>query len=130
MSVVAFFENERQQIRKVVDYANVNIYQLDDILDMMNNQKITPSETPEHIVYVGIGRWICYFIVDHPSKGRCHYFQIRADAWGQLPDKPELEYIVKEYGIDNYLFDKHITFDQENKVIKIILPFYNRYRNS
>ena len=72
MSVIAFFENERQQIRKVVDYANVNIYQLDDILDMMNNQKITPSEMPEHIVFVGIGRWICYFLVDHPNKGRCH----------------------------------------------------------
>ena len=42
MSVLAFFENEIQQIRKVVDYANHNIYQLDDILDMMNNQKITP----------------------------------------------------------------------------------------
>lgn len=130
MSVSAFFENERQQIRKVVDYANHNIYQLDDILDMMNNEKITPSEIPEHVVLVGIGRWICYFIVDHPSKGRCHYFQIKADAWGQLPDKPELEYMVKEFGIENYLFDKHITLDQENKVIKIILPFNNTYRNS
>ena len=48
MSVLAFFENERQQIRKVVDYANHNIYQVDDILDMMNNQMVTPGEIPEH----------------------------------------------------------------------------------
>ena len=70
MSVLAFFENERQQIRKVVDYANHNIYQSDDILDMMNNEKVTPSEIPEDLVLVGIGRWICYFLVDHPNKGR------------------------------------------------------------
>lgn len=123
MSVVAFFENERQQIRKVVDYANVNIYQLDDILDMMNNQKITPSEMPEHIVFVGIGRWICYFLVDHPNKGRCHYFQIKPDFFGQLPDKPELEYIVEEFGIENTLLDEHITVDKIDQVTKIILPF-------
>ena len=124
MSVSAFFENERQQIRKVVDYANHNIYQLDDILDMMNNEKITPSEIPEHVVLVGIGRWICYFIVDHPSKGRCHYFQIKADAWGQLPDKPELEYMVKEFGIENYLFDKHITLEFIMTLIHFILKIF------
>lgn len=130
MSVFAFFENERQQIRKVVDYANHNIYQLDDILDMMNNQMITPSEIPEHLVRVGIGRWICYFLVDHLNKERCHYFQIKPDFRGVLPDKAELEYIVKEFGIENPLFDKHITIDEKNDVVKIILPFNNKYRAS
>ena len=122
MSVIAFFENERQQIRKVVDYANVNIYQLDDILDMMNNQKITPSEMPEHIVFVGIGRWICYFLVDHPNKGRCHYFQIMPDISGELPDKPQMEYIVKEFGIESPLMDEHIKINNEDVVVNIVLP--------
>ena len=130
MSVVAFFENERQQIRKVLDYANRNIYQGDDIFEMWNNEKITPSEIPEHVVHVGIGLWICYFLVDHPNKGRCHYFQIKPDAYGRLPEKDEMEYILTEFGIESFLFDKHITIDDKNKVIHIILPFNTRYRNS
>lgn len=123
MSMLAFFENERQQIRKVVEYGNNNIYQLDDILDMWNNEKITPSEIPEHLVLVSVGRWICYFLVDHPNKGRCHYFQIKPDFRGVLPDKDELEYIVKEFGIENPLLDNHITIDEKNDVVNIILPF-------
>jgi hypothetical protein len=126
MSVLAFFENERQQIKKVVNYANHNIYETDDILDMWNNEKITPGEISEHVVLVGMGRWICYFLVDHPNKGRCHYFQIKPDFRGVLPDKAELEYIVKEFGIENPLFDKHITIDEKNEVANIILPFDNR----
>jgi len=129
MSVFAFSENERQQIRKVLDYANHNIYQLDDILDMMNNEKVTPSEIPEHLVRVGMGHWICYFLVDHPNKERCHYFQIHPDFSGVLPDKTDLEYIVKEFGIENALFDEHITIDEKNGVVKIILPFNNKYKN-
>jgi hypothetical protein len=130
MSVLAFFENERQQIRNVVDYANHNIYQLNDILDMMNNEKVTPSEIPEHLVLVGIGRWICYFLVDHPNKGRCHYFQIKPDAYGRLPEKDEMEYILTEFGIESLLLDMHITIDEKNEAIKIILPFNNKYRAS
>lgn len=130
MSVFAFSENERQQIRKAIDYANHNIYQLDDILDMMNNEMVTPSETPEHLVRVGMGHWICYFLVDHPNKGRCHYFQIHPDFRGVLPDKTELEYIVKEFAIENALFDEHIPIDEKNNVVKIILPFNNKYRAS
>jgi len=32
MNILAFDENVRRQIRNVVDYANLNIYQVDDIL--------------------------------------------------------------------------------------------------
>lgn len=123
MSVLAFFENERQQIRKVVEYAELNIYQLDDILDMMNGEMDVPGTKPEHLVLVSTGRWICYFLVDHPNKGRCHYFQIMPDMFGQFPDKPELEYIVKEFGIGNPLLDEHITIDKKDDATKIIIPF-------
>ena len=123
MSVLAFFENERRQIRKVVDYANQNVYQLDDLLDMMNEQMDVPGTKPGHLVLVSMGRWICYFLVDHPNKGRCHYFQIKPDLLGKLPEKPELKYILKEFGIENPLLDEHITVDEINEVTKIILPF-------
>jgi hypothetical protein len=129
MSVLAFDESVKREIKKVVDYANLNIYKLDDILDMWNKQRITPSEIPEHLACVPF-RMICYFLVDHPNKGRCHYFHIEPDAWGILPDKAELEYIMKEFGIENTLFDMHITIDEKNKVTNIILPFNTRYRNS
>ncbi len=68
--VLAFFEDERQQIRKVIEYAQNYIYQTDDILDMMNEERATPGEDPQHSVLVGVGRWICYYLVDHPNKGR------------------------------------------------------------
>jgi hypothetical protein len=120
--VLGFFENERQQIRKVVDYAENHIYQTDDILDMMNGEITTPSEDPEHSVVVGFGRWICYYLVDHPNKGRCHYFHIKPDISGKLPDKPQMEYIVKEFGIDRLLLDEHIKIKTEEMVVDIVLP--------
>jgi hypothetical protein len=120
--VLAFFENERRQIRKVVDYAKNYVYQTDDILDMMNNQIATPSEDSGHLVLVGVGRWICYYLVDHPIKGRCHYFQIQPDITGELPDKPQMEYIVKEFGIDSPLLDEHIKVNNEEMVVTIVFP--------
>lgn len=59
MAFLAFDENIRLQIRKVVDYARKNIHELDDILDMMNAQISTPGEKPEHLILGPIGRWIC-----------------------------------------------------------------------
>lgn len=121
--VLSFFDHERQYIKKLVDFASHNIYQLDDLLDMMNNEMATPSEDSRHVVVVGHGRWICYFIVDHPNKGRCHYFQIKSGFPGPLPDKEELDYIVKEFGIDKPLLGKHISVDNEKAMVSIVLPF-------
>jgi hypothetical protein len=120
--VLAFFENERRQIRKVVNYAQNEIYQTDDLLDMKNGEKATPGEDPRHSVVVGVGRWICYYLVDHPIKGRCHYFHIKPDIAGELPDKPQMEYIVKEFGIESPLQDEHIKINNEEMVVNIVLP--------
>ena len=120
--VLAFFEHERREIRKVVDYAQNYIYQLDDILDMWNGEMDTPSEHPGHSVRVGVGRWICYYLVDHPNKGRCHYFHIKPDISGELPDKPQMEYIVKEFGIESPLRDEYININNEDMVVNIVLP--------
>lgn len=119
---LAFFENERQQIRKVVGYAENYIYQTDDLLAMKNGVMATPSEDPGHLVLVDVGRWICYYLVDHPNKGRCHYFHIKPDISGNLPDKPQLEYIVKEFGIDSNLLDEHIKINTEEMSVNIVLP--------
>jgi hypothetical protein len=120
--VLAFFENERREIRKVVAYAKNYIYQTDDLLDMKNGELSTPSEDPKHMVLVGAGRWICYFLVDHPNKGRCHYFHVKPDLSGEPPDKPQLEYIVKEFGIESPLLQEHIEINKEEMVVNIVLP--------
>jgi hypothetical protein len=120
--VYAFFEHERREIRKVVDYSKQYIYQLDDILDMWNRQMATPGEDSGHSVRVGLGLWICYYLVDHPNKGRCHYFHIKPDITNQLPDKTDMEYILKEFGVENALMDEHITINNKDVVVNIILP--------
>ena len=122
MTMLAFDENIRQQIRKVVDYANQNIYELDDILDMMNTQMSTPGEKPEHLILVPMGRWICYYLVNHPEYGRCHYFSFSPDASDRLPDKPMIEYVLKEFDVDTPLLDQHIYIDKTASETKVILP--------
>jgi hypothetical protein len=52
--VLAFFENERREIRKVVDYSK-NYIQTDDLLDMKNGEMATLSEGAGHSVLVGVG---------------------------------------------------------------------------
>jgi len=122
MNLFAFDQNIRRQIRSVIDYANLNIYNVDDILDMMNDQMVIPGDKPGHLVLVPIGRWICYYIVDHPEKGRCHYFSVKPDASGKLLDKPEIEYLLKEFQIETPLLDKHVSIDKEIFQTNIILP--------
>jgi hypothetical protein len=70
----------------------------------------------------GLGLWICYYLVDHPNKGRCHYFHIKPDITNQLPDKTDMEYILKEFGVENALMDEHITINNKDVVVNIILP--------
>ena len=121
--LLAFDNNTKQKVRKVIDYAHQNIYQTDDLLDMMNNQMTIPGEISEHQILVPIGRFICYYLVDHPIKGRCHYFHIKADAIGKLPTRQEIEHILKEFKIDNTLLDEHIKVDEVLDETSIILPF-------
>ena len=59
--VLAFFENERQQIKKVVDYAQHYIYQTDDLLDMKNGEMATPGETPD--IWYLLGSDVGYAII-------------------------------------------------------------------
>lgn len=126
MTVLAFDESVRRQIRNVIGYAKQHIYEVDDILDMMNDQKVTPGEKPGHLVLAPIGRWICYYLVDHPQHGRCHYFSFKPYVWGKLPDRPEMEYILREFGIESPLLDQHITIDKTGEEVKIILPVASR----
>lgn len=122
MNLFPFDRTVKSQIRKVVDFAHSNIFQVDDILDMMNDQMIIPGNKSEHLVLVPIGRWISYYLLEHPVHGRCHFFQIKRDASGQHLDKPSMEYIVKEFGVDTVLLDKHIRMDNITDETRIILP--------
>ena len=89
----------------------------------MNEQMAVPGAIPEHLIRVPFGLWICYYIVDHPQHGRCHYFTFKPDARGKLPDKASMEYVLKEYGIEKPLVEKNITVDKEQEETTIILPF-------
>lgn len=120
--VLAFDNNIRLQIRKVIDFANLHVYQVDDILDMMNSQMIVPGEMSEHLILVPIGRWICYYLVEHPQHGRCHYFQIKIDASCKLPTDPEMEYILKEFGLEIDLLDKYVSIDKTENETRVVLP--------
>jgi len=119
-----FLENDRQQIRKVLDYAEKYIYQTDDLLDMRNGEMATPGEDPHHSVLVGLGRWICYYLVDHPIKGRCHYFHIKPDMSGELPDKAQIEYIANEFGVQKPLIEEYININKEEMIVNLIIPMH------
>jgi hypothetical protein len=43
VSVFVLDENLKRQIRKVIAYANLNVYTLDDVLDMKNGQNDSPK---------------------------------------------------------------------------------------
>lgn len=123
MSLFKFDNNVRKKVRDIIEYANQNIYQVDDILDMMNKEITVPGEKPEHLVLAPLGRWICYYLVDHPQKGLSHYFQIKPNSLGKLPDKPELEYILKEFDIETPLLEEYISIDETAEETKVVLPF-------
>lgn len=120
--ILAFDDAMMQRIEKVIEYANKNIYSTDNILDMMNSQKAVPSEDPNHLILLPIARWVCYFKVDHPIKGLCHYFQIQPDAFGGPADKDEMQQILKAFEIDTPLLDEHITTDKVLRAIEIKIP--------
>lgn len=122
MSVLQFDNNLRRQVKQVIAFAQENIYVTDDLLDMMNGELDVPGEQSEHQILAPQGRWICYYLVDHPLKGMCHYFQIKPNYIGKLPDKAELEYILKEFEIGIPLQDEHIKIDEKEGEVKIILP--------
>ena len=122
MMVLEFNKFTKQQVKKVIDFARLNIYQIDDLLDMMNNQMAVPGEQSEHLVLVPVGRWICYYLVDHPHLGRCHYFSIKTDASGKQPSLLEMEYFLKEFGINQTLLNDQITIDKVADQTNIILP--------
>lgn len=123
MTLIAFDRITKQTISKVIEYARDNIYVIDDLLDMKNGELAIPGSNTAHLVLVPFARWVCYYIVDHPNLGRCHYFQIKPDATGQLPGKPDMEQIIREFGINSELLDNYITIDRGLEETKIVFPF-------
>lgn len=118
-----FDQFTKSQILQIIEFAKNNVYQIDDILDMMNDQMDRPGDVSEHMVRIPIGQWICYYIVEHPHKGLCHYFQIKPDINGRLPDKTSIEYITKEFGIDSIIINDYISDDKANPEIRVVIPF-------
>ncbi len=112
MEILSFDENIKQQIRKVVEYAKLNVYDMADLLDMKNGYLAVPGANPEHLVRVPYGRWICYYITEHKNEGRSHCFSIKPDIRGNLPNRPQIEQILKAYGIEGPLLDHHINIDK------------------
>lgn len=123
MSVHLFNESIRREIKRVVEYANNNVYDVDDIIDMGINRKKVPGAMPEHLVRGPLGQWICYYIVDHPELRQCHYFSILPDTTGKLPDMQTLDYILKEYGANGTLLEEHIIVDEVTNETTIKIPF-------
>lgn len=118
-----FFDNNiRRQIQTVINYAKSNVYQVDDILDMMNGQMTIPGDITDHVVVGPLGIGICYYLVEHPQKGLCHYFQFKPDTLGKLPNSLEIEYVLKAFEINPPLLPEHITIDEVNEEIKVVLP--------
>ena len=66
-------------------------------MDIMNTQMTIPGEIPEHLVFIPTGCKICYYLINHPQQGQCHYFQINANISGKHPDKTAMEYILRQY---------------------------------
>ena len=121
MSEMIFDNVTRMQIGRVIEFARDNVYKVDDILDMMNGDLINPESLPEHLVLVPIGQWICYYLLEHPTKGHCHYFKIKSDATGKLPDMDRINYILNVFGIEHKLQNQDISMDSNNDELKIII---------
>jgi hypothetical protein len=125
MKILPFDQITLEQIELIVQYSNENVYQIDEVLDMMHDPMPLPGEHSNHLVLFPIGQWVYYYIVDHPQHGYCHYFQIRTDARGNLPDKARIEYIMTEFGITQPLQDHHFRINQAENEIKVVIPFKN-----
>ncbi|MBD81170.1 MAG: hypothetical protein CL840_19790 [Crocinitomicaceae bacterium] len=122
MNIFPFNEPIKAQIKKVVNYSLENIYDIDDLLDMMNGHLEAPGSKPEHSIRINLGSWTCYYVVDHPEYGKCNYFQITPDLKGNFPDDSGLEYILSQFGIENpYLENQHKLIRKENE-LTLIMP--------
>jgi len=134
MNTFVFSEIDKREIHRVLDYAVQNLYDMDDLLDMKNGRATPPGENPNHLARIHFGQWVCYYLVDDPILGHSHHFHIKPDTKGQLPEKPLIDSLIKEFGIERPLLHSNIRTNHgdipKNKPLEELLSEFGIVSNN
>ncbi len=113
-------DSVRSAVNKVVDYANLNILTIDDMLDIMNGQKIPPGDIKEHciIIFDGYG---CIFSIEEQNQGRVRHLSVHLtnakDPGLFLPSPEAVRAIAMLFGI-KCIEDCHVSIESDIKNVR------------
>lgn len=104
MRLLIIDDTIKEVIQRVVTYAEMHVYSMDDLLDMYNKQLPIVGDIPEHVCHIPMGFRVVYSI-EEQNVGKIRHISISVETSGKLPSVPAIEQIIKLFGYTNDLCD-------------------------
>lgn len=116
-------DNEREKIKKLIEYAINNPFSLDYLKKVMAGRAFCAGEMPNHILELNNGyRCVLSFEDQELPNGLCKHLSVSVDTKGKYPSPYAINMIMREFGFKGTVdcFTGIIFMDREQEAINLI----------
>lgn len=116
MQALVVDDKIKERIDAVVKFAELNVYSMDDLLDMMNEQKTIPGDIEGHVCHIPFGYRIV-FSIENQVMGRVKHFTVSLEG-NKYPSVESVKLLLPLFGIKAPL-EKCVVEVKETPVVHI-----------
>lgn len=100
MRVLEIQDSTREDIAKVVKYAQEHKYNIHMMKLLMSRDLESPGDNPDYVVHIHDGYRVVYTIEQQPVVGWCHHMSISIERSKKYPNEIASLEIMKLFGMD------------------------------
>lgn len=93
---------QKDKIKNLVDYAEKNIFSMDDLLDTVNKEMESAGDMDGFSIDLPVGFKVVYSIEQQPA-GKVRHLSVSVDTPGRCPSPESIQVIMDEIGFKNTL---------------------------
>lgn len=101
---------EKEAIKNLVDYAEKNIFSMDDLLDTKNKEMAPAGDMDGFSAFLPVGYKVVYTIEQQPA-GKVRHLSVSVDTPGKYATPESIQVIMDEIGFQNPLLKCEIGME-------------------
>lgn len=108
----------RDNVKRLLEYANKHVFSMDDLLDIYNKQAPVIGDRPEFVCEIPVGFRVVY---NHEEQniGVVKHISISVDKPGALPNVEAVKEILRLFNIETSLEDCDVRLEDGGQLKSI-----------
>ncbi len=128
MRVLVIGQEEKTSLTKLREFAEKNILNFDDLLDIKNGAEPVVGDRPGHSCIIPVDFRVVFSVELHPNKDGSGFTKLRLMSMsvpteGKLPNPEACKMVMSELGFQSELEDCYVKIEDGDRAILIIEEF-------